>query len=105
MKPGAVVTIPVRVTNKGSQGWKSDGELYTDLSYRWLKNGEVMSIEGERTKLSEPLTPEASVDLAAKIKAPPTPGDYELALSMVQEGAAWFSERGGTPCRIPVKVR
>jgi hypothetical protein len=43
--------------------------------------------------------------VSLKIIAPDTPGDYVLAVDLVQEGKTWFSDAGVPTLDIPFRVR
>jgi hypothetical protein len=38
------------------------------------------------------------------VRAPARPGRWVLLLDMVDEGVAWFRERGSAPCQIELSV-
>jgi methyltransferase FkbM-like protein len=103
-----VRSLPVEVRN-GTRTWLSSQFRYhpIHLSYRWFDTeGNVVVAEGHRTTLPEPLAPGASVRLDATVELPPTPGAYELCLTMVQEHFAWLDEVDGRCTgRIPVTVK
>ena len=46
-----------------------------------------------------------AVTLNTDVVAPTTPGAYTLRWDLVEEGGAWFAERGATPLEIPVRVQ
>lgn len=90
-------TLPITVTNTGTEAWF--GSEYDDApvnaSYRWLdENGRPLSIEGCRTSLQAPLWPGDHSRFNLEVIAPPKAGSYVLQLSMVQEGVAWFIDKG-----------
>ncbi len=39
-----------------------------------------------------------------QVQAPPSPGDYQLVLTLVQEQVAWFEALGFMPGRHPLQV-
>jgi hypothetical protein len=74
------------------------------LSYHWLTNDALLPIEGERTALPRALAPGEQIDVHAHVHAPNRTGSLILAITLVQEGVAWFPNRGGVPLRIPVQL-
>jgi hypothetical protein len=43
-------------------------------------------------------------DIALPVKAPDKAGDYVLEIDMVQEGVAWFAQKGSEPLKLNIKV-
>lgn len=105
-KAGETTKIPVKVTNTSDFAWNSKGANPVNFAYHWLdSNGKIVVFDGERTGLAKTLAPQDSEQLNAVIKFPNTPGNYTLALTMVQEGVAWFNDVGAQPQRVPVTVQ
>lgn len=51
------------------------------------------------------MEPEASLELRQTVEAPTAPGTYTLAIDLVREQIAWFSDRnGGDTCDASVVV-
>jgi hypothetical protein len=48
--------------------------------------------EGERTRLPQSIAPRATADCVLGVRAPAEPGAYELRVTLVQEGVAWFDD-------------
>jgi hypothetical protein len=46
-----------------------------------------------------------SVDLQFDVHAPQAGGSYDLEIDLVQEGVAWFADRGSSIAKVPVAVR
>jgi len=91
--PGQIVEIPVEVTN-GGRSWLSSGFPHhpVDVSYRWIDETGARIAEGHRTRLPEPLAPGRSATVTTTVEAPPAPGLYTLALTLVQDGFAWLDD-------------
>lgn len=106
LEPRELAESPVRISNVGKLTWGSRGEKPFHLSYRWFRveGSEVrpLALEGERTRLDEPLKPGETLDVAATVRAPPEPGEYVLIWDMVHEHTTWFSDKVGLG--VPVKV-
>ncbi len=97
---GGTSTIPITVKNTGTQAWFGRvPRAPVNASYRWLDvNGNALPIEGDRALLNRPmLSPWETDELRLQIPAPLGPGSYIIWISMVQEGVAWFYDRGGKP--------
>ena len=108
MNAGGTSSLRVNVKNTGGEVWYGDApEMPVDVGYRWLdKNGNFLKFEGTRAHLDKPyLAPGGSASATLTVTAPSQPGSYTLCVSMVNEGFAWFDDMGGTPLRLPVKVR
>lgn len=100
MKAGEKVLADVTVKNISSATWPSEpspNELHAvNLSYHWLtRRGRMVVFDGIRTPLPRDLAPGESVPLNVAIQPPDQPGVYRLEVTLVQEGVAWFPERGG----------
>lgn len=104
---GSRFVVPIEVVNESGESWpsSSDSRWPVNLSYHWLpeQDGELV-IDGERTSLPRRLDAGESAVVEAAIEAPSLPGAYTLRLSMVQEGVAWFDEKGATPLDLAVEV-
>ncbi len=100
MKAGEKVLADVTVKNVSSVTWPSKpapNELHAvNLSYHWLtRRGRIVVFDGIRTALPHDLAPGELVPLNVAIQPPDLPGVYRLEVTLVQEGVAWFPERGG----------
>jgi len=63
------------------------------ISYRWIGREEPkLTLEGTRTILPEAIPPGEERRCLFSVRAPETAGEYELVLTLVQEGVAWFDE-------------
>jgi SAM-dependent methyltransferase len=97
----------LHVTNRGFRAWEShEVDRPVRVSYHWLDPRGAMLVEdGERSALPRPLHPGESCDVELRVRTPPRPGRYVLAVDMVHEGTTWFSH-AGVPClRVPFRVR
>jgi hypothetical protein len=105
LRIGEITQVPVTLKNTGPAVWASGGKAPINLSYRWFDNGKRLPIEGERTILPAPLPPGQSVNLQAKVMAPPSAGHFTLKIGLVQEGVTWFIDSGAQPLELPADVR
>lgn len=105
-KAGETTKIPVKVTNTSDFAWDNKGANRVNFSYNWFDStGKRVVLDGERTGLPKILDPQDSEQLNAAIKFPNTPGNYTLALTMVQEGVTWFNDAGAQTQKVPVTVQ
>ncbi len=97
---GTVSTARVTLSNAGTVPWR-DGIL---LGYHWLDDRDNPIVwDGERSPLPI-VAPGESVTVEARVRAPMPPGRYRLALDLVAEHRAWFSELGSEPVTAEVEV-
>jgi hypothetical protein len=59
---------------------------------------------GHRTSLPTPLGPGRSVTVDLTVELPALPGEYQLAVTLVQEAFAWFDELN-PDCTLMVPMR
>jgi hypothetical protein len=89
------IEVPVRVKNTSSAVWFPIGKSPVNFSYHWIdERGEVVLYDGIRTSLGQPVLPGDEVTLATRICGPEQAGRFTLRLTLVQEGVAWFDQRG-----------
>lgn len=93
LRTGAVVSIPVKLTNTGRSTWDPAAAAPLLLSYHWLApDGErVVDFEGWRTPFPDAVAPGATIAVDARVKAPGVPGRYRLLWDVVLERRLWFS--------------
>ena len=104
-KIGETIKIPVVVKNTSNFVWDSGSTNPVNFSYNWFDtNGNRVVFNGTRTPLTKPLAPQDSEKLTTVIKFPDRPGNYILALTMVQEGVNWFNDAGAQTPKIPVTI-
>jgi hypothetical protein len=101
MKVSTSASVMITVQNTSSQTWPAGGAFH--LSYHWLRGGSQIVHDGVRTLFPAAVAPGATVNLTAKVTAPPTPGATILEWDMVQEGVTWFSDKG-VPMSAPKNV-
>jgi SAM-dependent methyltransferase len=104
---GADIRARVKVRNVGWRVWSSASPDKPDyVSYHWLdaRGAAVVVWDGERTPLPRDIGPGEELDLLLRIKTPERPGRFILAVDMVQEGEAWFSDAAVAWRRIPFQI-
>lgn len=110
-RPGETLRIPVRVTNRSDGFWSATGDpmrsgaLRVTASYHWYSGPQVLEVEGERSLLPGDVRPGESMSLIVRVKAPVQPGPYDLVITLVHEGVAWFDLATGSGTgRIPIEI-
>ncbi len=93
------VGLPFRATieirNAGWSEWRSDGDPPVRASYHWLNvDYQIWEFDGVRTDLPHPVGPSDGCRVFLTVTPPAEPGDYILAIDLVQEGVTWFSQAG-----------
>jgi SpoIID/LytB domain protein len=93
---GTTITVPVTVSNLGTETWSAAGATPVDLSYHWMDlSGKAVVWDGTRTKLTADVPPTGTQQLNASITAPASPGPYVLQIALVKEGVAWLNPSAG----------
>jgi SAM-dependent methyltransferase len=108
--PASQVTIRAKVKNSSGITWPAlgdaSGRYRIWLGNNWLdESGNLLVRDDGRTGLPKDLGPMEEVTLPLVFHAPREPGDYILEFDMVQEGVAWFKEKGSETKGVRVKVK
>jgi len=110
IKAGQIATINVQVTNASAYTWHSRSNNppanvinVADIWFRADGKTMVTNMDG-RSTLTRDLWPGESATVQLSIKAPAAPGEYVLEIDLVQEGVAFFKEKGSRTWRTPIKV-
>ena len=82
--------VPCRIENLAPAFLVSAPPHPVHISYRWVTGSSAE--EGERTRLPRSIAPSTSADCYLGLRTPATPGVYELRVTLVQEGVAWFDD-------------
>ncbi|MGH2499290.1 MAG: N-acetylmuramoyl-L-alanine amidase [Candidatus Limnocylindria bacterium] len=100
---GSTITIPVTLTNNGSQTWQVGA---VNLSYHLYSGaGAVVVWDGTRTALPSAIADGQSTTVQAIVTLPAAPGVYTLKLDLVKEGEFWFSSQGVAPASVTLSVQ
>jgi hypothetical protein len=84
---------------------RQDNKFYLAAGNRWLKaDGELLTNMDGRYGISKDLAPGEEAEVPLGITAPKNPGDYILEIDLVQEGVAWFSDKGSPTARTKISV-
>jgi SAM-dependent methyltransferase len=103
---GSEFRATVRFRNRSYRAWPSDGARPVCVSYHWLDGDGLMhTLDGKRTPLPRSLEPgeECSVMMMVQTPAASGRGRAFLAIDLVEEGIAWFSDAGIPWLRIPFR--
>jgi SAM-dependent methyltransferase len=103
-------TVRVAVKNLSRFKWPAAGTAAGRyriwLGCSWLgEGGDVLVFDDGRAVLPRELRPREEVELALRVNVPGRPGAYVLELDLVQEGVAWFKQKGSETARVRVRVR
>jgi hypothetical protein len=109
MKPGERRSIHYVVTNRSHFMWpakgSTEGEFQITLGNHWLdESGKIIILDDGRSRLPYDLLPGKSVEILLNVAAPTQPGNYTLEVDLVQEGVAWFVQKGSKALRSVVRV-
>lgn len=90
------------VHNPSTQEWS---EARGDhLSYHWRRLDGGMEIrDGMRSRFARAVGPGETVEVTARVQAPPRAGRWVLEWEMVREQVAWYGPPAGSP-RLQVRV-
>lgn len=108
-KTGAADQVTVLVKNISAASWPSvgadDGRFAMTVHSRWMKpDGTIVSTGNDAKPIFYGLDPGDVAGITLKIVPPEIPGDYLLLIDVVQEGVAWFSDKGSQPLTIRITV-
>ena len=100
LQAGTTTTVTVELANAGSLGWSDQ----VFLASHWLDDRDnPIHWDGPRNPVP-PLAPGERAAVDAVLHVPIPPGRYRLALDMVAELRAWFSELGSPMLSQDVQV-
>ena len=104
---GSEVRARLHIRNESFRALSSrSGENPDFASYHWLDRAHAPVVaDGARSPLPRDVAPGEEIEIALQILVPDGPGDYVLAIDLVQEGKAWFSDAGTATLDIPFRVR
>jgi hypothetical protein len=108
MRAGQKVELRIILKNQSNVTWpgrQPSWQFQLTIGNRWLKeNSEKVTDVDGRVALFDDLAPGATVELPLTVTAPSAPGIYILQLDAIQEGVAWFGDRGSEVLSLKVKV-
>ncbi|HWT06155.1 MAG TPA: hypothetical protein VN224_10395, partial [Xanthomonadales bacterium] len=94
LRAGETALVRCAVTNRGDAAFVSAPPNPVELCYRWYDARDAVVGAGTwlHTPLPQPLSPGSKLSMVARIAAPRDPGTYTLAVTLLQEGVAWFDD-------------
>jgi hypothetical protein len=114
LRAGQKETVQVRLKNASQVFWwargaefndRQDNMFYIAAGNRWLKpDGSLLTNMDGRYGISANLKPGEETEIPLGITAPKEPGEYTLEVDLVQEGVAWFSDKGSPTAKAKVTV-
>jgi 4-amino-4-deoxy-L-arabinose transferase-like glycosyltransferase len=109
LRAGQQTTIQVSVKNTSRFVWltgeRSGGAFRVAVGNHWLDlNGNTVVNDDGRCSIPQDVQPGETISLSLIINAPRQPGEYQLEVDMLQEGASWFGLKGSRTWRGRVKV-
>jgi SAM-dependent methyltransferase len=103
--PADVFTVTLDVKNTGWIDWNSQDTSPVLLSYHWQdRSGRTLVRDGWRSALPAVLAQGQQATVSLRVQAPEDLGDAVLAIDLVHEGVAWFSDHGVLPATVPVHI-
>lgn len=105
--PGQRATVSVTVVNRGLSVLPrvgTDGWFQVCIGNHWIDAEGVRIFDDGRAGLPRDLAPGDETTVELEVTAPSEPGRYVLEIDGVQEGVAWFADKGGSPARATVTV-
>lgn len=108
MHVGQTYSLRVILRNDSNVVWpgrQSTWQYQLTVGNRWLTEASVKvnDVDG-RAALFQDLAPSETVEIPLKVTAPSAAGIYILQVDAIQEGVAWFGERGSEVLSLKVKV-
>lgn len=114
LRPGQVSVINIKVKNTSDLIWwqrggettdRSDNKFHIAAGNKWFdKDGKMTSETEGHNGIPKDLKPGEETEMTLQITAPKQPGEWLMELDMVQEGVAWFHEKGSPTTRVKVQV-
>ncbi len=108
LSTGQPASLELRVTNLGNTLWlageTSEHGCVGLGAHLTSAAGELLELDLLRVALPRPVAPGEQVTLRCALVAPTAPGRYRVLFDMVDEGIAWFEQRGSKPVSIELVV-
>lgn len=102
MRAGSRGYVTVSVRNDSQVEWAPHRMVY--VGNHWTAEGVRLVLDDGRVDVPCPLGPGESAEVQLEIRAPETPGPYELELDLVQELVAWWEDLADTLVSRRVEV-
>jgi|SRR5436190_3166817 len=114
LRVGQKETVRVKIKNNSDVMWwasgaptntRPDNKFYIAAGNRWLKaDGGLLTDMDGRYGIGKNLAPGEEAEVPLAITAPQDPGEYFLEIDVVQEGVAWFSDKGSPTAKTKISV-
>ena len=107
---GQKAELIVRVKNVSGAEWPmrgrmTDGIFQVNLGDHWFQTTRREVKVDERAFLPRVVKPGDEVTIPFALVAPTQVGNFTVEIDMVQEGVAWFREKGSQPVRLNITVQ
>lgn len=110
VQPSSMISVRIGVTNDSPNPWFSPPGhsvrpfgIY--IGHFWHSCDPVHPVaEQPRQWIDEAIAPMSFGEQVITVRAPETPGEYQLEIDLVQEAVAWFRDREFVPARLTVTV-
>jgi hypothetical protein len=108
MRAGQKYSLRVELRNDSKVVWpgrQPSWDFQLTVGNRWLTaaGASITNMDG-RAALFQDLAPGETIDVPLTVTAPGQAGDYVLQLDVIQEGVAWFGDRGSEVLSLKVRV-
>ncbi len=97
--------LDIVVRNTSDTPWPAAPRSGLGVAARWLGPDGRPEPVASVSSLTPSVDPGEEVPVHITVPAPAVPGAWTLELDVVDEGVAWFGERGSTPRHLAVDVR
>lgn len=108
MNAGQKYELLITIKNESDVTWpgpQTTWQYQLTVGNRWLRQtGEKVTDVDGRAALMNDLVPGATAEVPLTVTAPNAPGIYILQLDAIQEGVAWFGDRGSEVLSLKIKV-
>jgi len=114
LRAGQKETVRVKIKNNSDVQWwsrgsrvntRSDNKFYMATGNRWLKaDGSLLTNMDGRYGIGANLAPGEETEVPLLVTAPKDAGDYTLEIDVIQEGVAWFSDKGSPTAKTKITV-
>ncbi|QDU73661.1 hypothetical protein Pan97_06590 [Bremerella volcania] len=102
--PQTYFTVPITVTNEGSETWEHSRENAIQIVPGWIE-GEQLPHWQAATDVPDKVPPGESFTREVPILLPRRPGDYTLRITLRQLEQFTFDEKGDNYIDIPISYR
>ena len=106
---GSALTLEIVVRNRSPHAWPSlsgpDHRFAIQIGNRWRSAaGALRKADDARMGLPYDLAPGQEARIVLQPRAPEIDGEHDIEIDAVQEGVAWFHERGRPAARVRCRV-